>query len=157
MLYLLTAFALSFAWLGVLAIVPGFGLAIRGGIEEVYSLPNYVIWMLFPVISVLIALTFKQWILKCRGWKMILPAVALPWIGSLIIAVACGIAAHTLRDDPNGGFLGAVWFASLYTALGLWIIAPMGLVSQILLLATVPTKPIEETEQVGAGDAEEAV
>ena len=147
MLYAVTAFALSFVWLTVLAFAPGLGLAIQGGTEEVFSLPKEVIWALFPIISVFIALTFKQWILSCRRWRIFLPAVALPWIGSLVIALACGITAHTLRSDPNGGFFGALWYAVLYTIFGLWIVIPMGLVSQILLLAADRVSRIGRSEQ----------
>jgi len=147
MLYAITAFALSFVWLAALAFSPGLGLAIQGGTEEVFSLPKEVVWALFPIISVFIALTFKPWILSCRRWRMFLPAVVLPWIGSLVVALACGIAAHTMRSDPNGGFLGALWFAVLYTFLGFWIIIPVGLLSQISLLAADRVARIGRAEQ----------
>ena len=134
MLYAFTAFALSFLWLAALAFAPGLGIAIRGGTDEVFSLPREVVWVLFPVISVLIALSFKRWILTCRRWRMLLPALALPWIGSFVIALACGVTAHTMRSDPNGGLFGALWFAVIYTVMGGWVVFPMGLLSQILLL-----------------------
>jgi hypothetical protein len=106
MLYAVTAFALSFVWLAALAFTPGLGLAIQGGTEEVFSLSTEVIWALFPVISVFIALTFKQWILSCRRWRMFIPAIVLPWIGSLVIALACGIAlAHQLHSICMGNSL----------------------------------------------------
>jgi hypothetical protein len=136
--YYLTAFALGFVWLLVLAATPGPASVIRGGTEEVYSLPRIVIWALFPVISVMIALAFRGWIVRCRGWRMLKPAVTLPWIGSLVIAVACGVAAYTLHRHPNGGFFGAVWYAVVYTITGFWIIAPIGLLSQWLLTLTLP-------------------
>jgi hypothetical protein len=150
MLYAVTAFALSFLWLAALAFAPGIGIAIRGGTEEVFSLPRQVVWILFPVISVFIALTFKRWILSCRRWRMLLPAFALPWIGTLVIAFACGITAHTMRSDPNGGLFGALWFAVIYTVVGIWIVFPMGLVSQFSLLTADRLAKIG-TEQSSAG------
>jgi len=149
MLYAVTAFALSFLWLAALAFAPGLGIAIRGGTEEVFSLPREVVWILFPVISVFIALTFKRWILTCRRWRMLLPALALPWIGTFVIALACGFTAHTMRSDPNGGLFGALWFAVLYTVLGIWIVLPMGVLSQVCLLTADRISKIG-TEQGGA-------
>lgn len=150
MLYAVTAFALSFLWLAALAFAPGFGIAIRGGTEEAFSLPREVVWVLFPVTSVFIALTFKPWILTCRRWRMLLPAFGLPWIGTFVIALACGVTAHTMRSDPNGGLFEALWFAVIYTVIGLWIVFPMGLLSQLSLLTADRIAKIG-TEQGGTG------
>ncbi len=147
MLYTVTAFALAFLWMGALALSPSLDIVFKGGTEEIFSLPKELIWILFPIISVSIALTFKHWILTCKGWRIFLPALVLPWIGTFVIAVACGIAAHTMCSDPNGGFFGALWFAVLYTLLGFWIVIPMGLLSQVTLLGANKISNIGKTEQ----------
>lgn len=67
---------------------------------------------------------------------MLLPAAILPWCGTFVVSIACGIAAYTLHRHPNGGFFGAFWLAIIYTALGFWIVFPMGLLSQYLLSIT---------------------
>ncbi len=133
-LYLVIAFLLGFAWLLVLLVTPGPALALRGGTEEIYSLPRYVIWALFPFISVFIALIFKKWILACRGWKMLLPAFSLPWIGTILVAITCGLAGYLIHRNPNGGLFGAFWYGTVFTLMGFWVILPMSLLSQWLLI-----------------------
>jgi hypothetical protein len=143
-LYFVTAFLLGFVWLFVLSFAPGPALVLRGGTEEIYSLPRYVIWALFPFVSLLIAISFKGWIIGCRGWKMLLPALALPWIGTAVISLVCGIAAYSLHRHPNGGFLGAFWYGVIFTLMGFWVVFPMGLLSQWLLTLPYPSSPREE-------------
>ena len=150
MLYVVTAFALSFLWLAGLWFAPGLSMAMRGGIEESFSLPSEAVWALFPVISVTIALVFKRWILACRGWKMLLPAAILPWIGSFVVALAAGFAALALRSAPNGGLFGALWYSIVFTGLGFVVVFPLGIVSQIFLLTADRISKIGRTEQGGA-------
>jgi hypothetical protein len=140
-LYCVIAFLLSFVWLYVLSLTPGPALVLGGGTEEIYSLPRYVLWGLFPAISVFIAVAFRRWILSCRGWRMILPAVVLPWIGTFAIALTCGLAAHFLHRHPNGGFFGAFWYGVVFTFMGFWTIIPMGLLSQWLLTRPYSSSP----------------
>jgi hypothetical protein len=67
MRYFITALLLSPVWLLALSIAPGVGASIHSGMEEVYSLPQVVIWALFPIISVGLALKFKEWLIHCEG------------------------------------------------------------------------------------------
>lgn len=134
MLYFATALVLSFVWFEALLFTAGLGGVLHGATEEIYSLPREVIWLLFPIISLFIAFTFKKWILRCRGWRMLLPAITLPWIGTFCVAMACGIAGYTRHPDPNGGFFGAFWYGVVFTVSGAWIVIPMGLLSQYTLL-----------------------
>lgn len=153
MLYAVTAFALSFLWLAGLWFAPGLSIAMRGGIEETFSLPSEAVWALFPIISIAVALFFKRWILACRGWKMLLPAAVLPWIGSVVVALAAGFAAHALRSDPNGGLFGALWYSIVFTGLGFVVVFPLGIVSQLSLLTADRISKIGRTEQGGGGGA----
>ena len=147
MLYTLTAFVLSFAWLGALTFAPGLGTMIQEDLEKAFSLPKEVLWALFPIISVFIALAFKRWILACRRWRAFLPASTLPFIGSLAIALACGIASHASRVDHDFGFRAALFYAVSYTVMAFWVVVPMGLLSQILLLAAERISNHGKTEQ----------
>ena len=65
---------------------------------------------------------------------MIIPAITLPWIGTRTFAIAYGISAHTLRADSNRASYGALGFAILYTAMGSWVVVPMGKFSQACLV-----------------------
>lgn len=142
MKYTLTALFLSPLWLLVLSLTPGgkaIGLAplggiINGGMTEVFSLPILVVYALFPVISVGLALRFKKWLTETEGKERILPSLLLPAISTFVFVLACGIASHTLRNSPNGGFFGAAWFAVVYFVTHIWVIFPMGLFSHACLL-----------------------
>lgn len=143
MKYTLTAIALSPLWLAALSLSPGaksvgippFGRIIHGGMTEVFSLPIAIVYLLFPAISLGLALTFRGWLVSCEGKERILPSLVLPSIAALIFTLACGVASHMLRESPNGGFFGAACFTVIYLVISSWIIFPLGIFSHACLLS----------------------
>ena len=134
MYYTLTALLLSPAWIVALVLAPWINVSIHSGMNEVFSLPQIVIYVLFPVISVGLALRYKEWLIRCEGKERIIPAIFLPMVAAFCFALACGISSHTLREDPNGGFFGAIWYAFGFMIISCYVTIPMGIFSHACLL-----------------------
>ncbi|MDQ8192632.1 hypothetical protein [Roseibacillus persicicus] len=133
-MYYFVAIILSGAWLSAYFVSP-----LDEMIEEAFRFDRVLQYSLFPIMSVIIATTFRKWILACRGWKALLPSSILPWFGTLMVALATAFFGYFSTESQNSNILASLfvslWYGVVYTVMGFWVIFPLGIFSQYALLA----------------------
>ncbi len=139
--YGLAALALGVVWFGALLIPPGTrAFLLESEWWNFFATPLELL-VAMCLASLSIALIFRRLIARSRTWRThLLLAATLPFVGSVIFTWLVILLGSVADRDGAVGFdelIAAMFFipgqALLTTAGAIYVVAPMGLVSQIVM------------------------